>query len=175
MSHTKEQRLTEADKTATPPAALPGKPNPTSVSKDIIMNTKTLFAAAALALIGSAAIADEVRDLPTPSTLTRAEVRAELDRARQDGSLSSGESYGDINLQVAAAKGKTNGQAATQLARVDVVRDLRAARANGSVAVAGEAYGSVQPGLSLRSRDDVRAEAVLAAHNRFNSAPTSRN
>lgn len=139
------------------------------------MNTKTLFAAAALALIGTAAIADEVRDHPTPSTLTRAEVRAELERARQDGSLSVGESYGDVNAQIAAAKAPANGSRATQLARVDVVRDLNAARANGSLAMAGEAYGSVQPGLSLRSRNEVRAEAVLAAANRVNSAPTSRN
>ena len=60
------------------------------------MNAKTSLVAAALALIAAGAQAGELVSLPDGrSTLTRAEVQAELLRARAAGELiASGDSYG---------------------------------------------------------------------------------
>jgi hypothetical protein len=134
------------------------------------MNAKTHFSAAvavaALALIGtSAAFADEVRDYPTPSTLTRAEVLADLARARANGdTLAEGESYGNVQpfaLAQRSADGKVIG-----LSRVEVRNELARARADGSLQVAGESYGNVTPGTSTRTRAEVRAEAIADMHSR---------
>ena len=83
------------------------------------MNTKHLIAAAAIAFVGTGAFASEATQFTdTPSTLTRAEVKAELARAQAAGELN----------QVSAL------------------------------------HGSAQPAVaSLRSRDDVRAEARAEA------------
>ena len=85
------------------------------------MNAKALFAlTVAVALLSSGvAMASEATEFnDTPSTLTRAQVRAELARAQ----------------------------------------------AGGSLAGAGETYGYLQPLVaSVRSRDEVRAEARAAA------------
>jgi Domain of unknown function (DUF4148) len=154
MSHTQTTRLTEADKTAnqTRPAR-----NPPTCLKDIIMNTKTLIAAAALALMGSTAFADEVRDYPTPSTLTRAEVRAELDRAQANGELTiHSDTYGFV-----APAGRIGSRpVVASLSRVEVRRDL--ASAPNAATITGESYGTVVPGDSIRSREAVRAEAMMA-------------
>ena len=60
------------------------------------MNAKTTFVAAALALLAGAASATDVVQLPAErGQLTRAEVQAELLRARAAGELiNSGDSYG---------------------------------------------------------------------------------
>lgn len=60
------------------------------------MNAKTTIVAAALALIAGAAGAADLVQIPTErGALTRAEVQAELARARAAGELvSSGDSYG---------------------------------------------------------------------------------
>jgi hypothetical protein len=60
--------------------------------KEIIMNAKQLIAASVLAVFGAAAGASEIAvfadDFPsTPSTLSRAEVRAETARALASGEL----------------------------------------------------------------------------------------
>jgi Domain of unknown function (DUF4148) len=130
------------------------------------MNTRTLFAAAALALLGTTAIADEVRDMATPSTLTRAEVRAELDRARADHELDRGESYGAVTAPVQIR----GSQYVAGLSRVEVRRDL--ARTPNAATIVGESYGTVVPGQSLRSREAVRAEAITARVER-DSSPRS--
>jgi Domain of unknown function (DUF4148) len=53
------------------------------------MNTKHIIAAAAIALMGTGAFASEATQFTdTPSTLTRAEVKAELARAQAAGELS---------------------------------------------------------------------------------------
>jgi Domain of unknown function (DUF4148) len=133
--------------------------------KDIIMNTKTLFAAAALALMGTTAFADEVRDYPTPSTLTRAEVRAELDRAQANGELTiHSETYGFV----APAARIRGSQFVAGLSRVEVRRDL--ASAPNAATIAGESYGTVVPGASIRSREEVRAEAVQAQKQQRNNS-----
>lgn len=52
------------------------------------MNAKNLFAAAALAVIGTSAMAVEAEQfVPTTGSLTRAEVRAELTRAQAAGEI----------------------------------------------------------------------------------------
>jgi hypothetical protein len=90
--------------------------------KEILMNTKHIITAVAFALVGASAFASEVTEFKdTPSTLSRATVKAELARAQAAGEL----------------KG------------------------------ASEIYGSFESApVSIRSRAEVRAEAVKAAHER---------
>lgn len=124
------------------------------------MTTRTLLVAAALALVGTTSFADEVRDMPTPSTLTRAEVRAELQRARADHELDRAESYGAVVAPVAIR----GSQSMARLSRVEVRRDL--ASAPNAATIVGESYGSVVAGESQRSRETVRAEAIAARQHR---------
>lgn len=127
------------------------------------MTTKTLFAAAVLALVGTTSFADEVRDMPTPSTLTRAEVRAELLRARANHELDRAESYGAVVAPVAIRGSQTM----AGLSRVEVRRDL--AKAPNAATIVGESYGSVVAGESQLSREAVRAEAIAARQHRDTS------
>ena len=127
------------------------------------MNAKTLIAAAALAIVGTSAFANEVTEFQPQSTLTRAEVLADLARARANGTLDShGESYGVVAPATVVA-GNARGNVTT-LSRVEVRGTVDRAIASGYV-VAGEAYGSVEPS-SVRSREDVRAETVAALRTR---------
>lgn len=114
------------------------------------MNAKTIIAAAALALIGSATFADEVRDYPTPSTLTRAEVKAELARAQANGEIApQSESYGDVQPTVFAQRtGKDSIQASGNTAglkRVEVKRDLSRAQPDERTRLLAASYGLVLP------------------------------
>lgn len=128
------------------------------------MNTKTLIAAAAFAFIGTGAFAQEATQFDIPaSQTTRAAVKAELAQARQNGVQVAGEAYGSV---IPAAVRTGEAQNVATLSRVEVQRDLARAQANGSYLVAGEAYGTVQPGQSLRTRAEVRAEAIAAARTR---------
>lgn len=63
------------------------------------MNAKTLIASISLALVGVAGHASEATQFANePSTLSRAEVRAELVRAIAAGELEErGESYGSVH------------------------------------------------------------------------------
>jgi hypothetical protein len=55
------------------------------------MNIKQVFAVLAVAMAGNVAMAAEATQFSdTPSTLSRAEVRAELARAQADGTLTNG-------------------------------------------------------------------------------------
>ncbi len=129
------------------------------------MNTKTLIAAAALAFVGASAFAQDVQSYPTPSTLTRAEVLADLARAQAEGRVTTQSSVRDAAEVVAARNGASN-KTATRLARVEVKRDLARAGNTDSV-LGGEGYGSVEPGTSVLSREAVRAEATAAVRARF--------
>jgi Domain of unknown function (DUF4148) len=84
------------------------------------MNTKHIIAAVAIAFMGSGAFASEATEFKdTPSTLSRAAVKAELARAQAAGELN-----------------RTSAQ-----------------------------YGYFEPVVaSVRTREEVRAEAVKAAH-----------
>ena len=128
------------------------------------MNAKSLFAAAALTFIGTAAFAQDVQSYPTPSTLTRAQVQAEL--AAYAGRPSSQvEVFGSSKQAVAAVRDGKPSADATRLARVEVRRDLAAG--DNAATIVGEAYGSVVPGTSVAlSREAVRAEAVAAMRSR---------
>lgn len=111
------------------------------------MNVKTLIAASTLALIGTTAFAFETPDLATPSTLTRAEVQAELLRARAAGELPrSSQPYYTVDAALVAAQNPSR-------SRADVVREITTAKS------ANEAYGTVVIGDGVRSRAEVQAEA----------------
>ena len=130
------------------------------------MNTKNLIAAAALAFVGATAFAQDVQNYPTPSTLTRAEVLADLARAQADGQVSTQALVRDA-VEVVAARNVSNDNRFTRLSRVEVRRDLARTNAHPSV-LGGEGYGTVEPGASVLSREAVRAEAIAA--NRARSA-----
>ena len=129
------------------------------------MNTKTLIAASVLAFCGASAFAQDVQNYPAPSTLTRAEVMADLARAQAEGTLNTAATQRDTAEVVAARNGSSDSMA-TRLARVEVRRDLAANGGYHSV-LGGEGYGTVEPGTSVLSREAVRAEAVAALRNRF--------
>ena len=84
------------------------------------MNTKHIIAAVAVALLSASAFASEATEFKdTPSTLTRAVVKAELTRAQATGELNR----------------------------------------------ASALYGYFEPAIaSVRTREEVRAEAFKAAH-----------
>ncbi len=88
--------------------------------KEVIMNAKNLFAAVALAVIGSSAMAVEAEQFVPPSgSLTRAEVKAELARAQAAGEIA----------QVSAAYGSF-----APVARVEYkAQDTQAARSRDEV------------------------------------------
>lgn len=126
------------------------------------MNARTLIATSALAIIGTSAFAFETPDIATPSTLSRAAVVAELVRAQQAGEIPrSSQPYFFVDAALASA------QQHSGLSRAQVRQELAAAP---EVGTRNEAYGSVVPGESLRSRTAVRSQAAGAAHARANGA-----
>ncbi len=118
------------------------------------MNVKTLIAASAFAVLGNTAFAFETPDLATPSTLSRAEVVAELVRAQKASEIvPSSEVYYFVDSQLAAAQNP-------RLSRAQVQQELAT---TADARAVNEAYGTVTPGQSLRSRAEVMAEAVSAS------------
>ena len=122
------------------------------------MNTKQVIAAAAIALVGSAAFAQSEVELQNfgldqASTVSRAEVRAQVQRAQASGELST-----PSEVLVAATP---VGKASTLSARADraqVRSDVIKARAE--LAIPSEvALFATQPQAATRSRAEVRAEA----------------
>ncbi|MBX3604444.1 MAG: DUF4148 domain-containing protein [Piscinibacter sp.] len=97
------------------------------------MNAKTTLVAAALTLLAGAAAATEVVQIPAErGTLTRAEVQAELARARAAGELiSTGDSYG---LQWATPAARVAAPAALAGSRNDVREAVRSATRRDAVA-----------------------------------------
>lgn len=97
------------------------------------MNAKTFIAVAALALTATAGFASEAPQFKNEhSTLTRAEVRAELLRARAAGELGHGE--GSESIQPKAT--------VSVASRAEVIAELRRARAAGELGN-GEGYDSL--------------------------------
>ena len=92
------------------------------------MHAKTVFAALAFATAGSAAFAIEATQVDDAvSTLTREEVKAELDRAQQDGSflMSGGEATVFVDRKVAAAaRSREEGRAEAYAAARDHSHDM---------------------------------------------------
>jgi hypothetical protein len=92
------------------------------------MNAKQLFAAAAIAVIGTSAFAVEAEQIPAQSgQLTRAEVQAEVARARAAGELTfASESYGSFKAVTWAARKSPLDHAASR-SREEVREEARAA------------------------------------------------
>jgi hypothetical protein len=126
--------------------------------KEFIMNTKSLIAAAALTLIGSAAFAqtnytEEALFRANPaSTVTRAEVRAEFLRAR---------AADELPLNSDAAPAVYAKAPASTVTRAQVLAELKKARADGTDVQPLDfpVVAKVEAGAG-RSRADVRAEAI---------------
>lgn len=85
------------------------------------MNAKHIFAALSIALAGNAAMAIEAEQVnPEPSTLTRAEVKAELAAAKVDGLLmSGGEATVFVDRPVASVKSREDVRAEARAAARD--------------------------------------------------------
>jgi hypothetical protein len=119
------------DKTANnSKAALPGCPQLKDL-KEIIMNAKQLFAAAALVVVGTSTFAVEATQfVPQAGALTRAEVRAELARAQAAGEVAAvSATYGNFAPVARAAYKADESQAARS--RDEVRAEARAsARSN---------------------------------------------
>ena len=130
------------------------------------MNTQRFIAAAALVLTAAAAgtaFADETGYVQTTSTLSRAEVLAELARARAAGEVNQpGESYGQFRVN----------EVKSTTTRAEVLAELTRARAAGEVPQTGEDYAlfpqraQTSATASGRTREEVRAEARRAARDR---------
>jgi hypothetical protein len=116
------------------------------------MNTKQIIAAAAIALVGSAALAQEAVqniEIPTSSNVQRADVKAEALRARAAGELANSEA------PVAAAPA-----ASTTLTRAAVRNEFLQARAAGKVVYVGDvAQYANDTAAPVRTREEVKAEA----------------
>ena len=93
------------------------------------MNRKQIITAAVFAAIGSSAFAVEAEQVVVPQgALTRAEVQAELARARAAGELAyANESYGGVKEQSFAARGGAIERVAAPRSREDVRAEGRAA------------------------------------------------
>jgi hypothetical protein len=117
------------------------------------MNTKQIIAAAVIALVGSAAFAQEAVqniEIPTSSNVQRADVKAEVLRARAAGELSNGEAV------VVSAPAK----ASTTLTRAAVRDEFLQARAAGKVVYVGDvAQYANDTAAPVRTREEVKAEA----------------
>lgn len=128
------------------------------------MNTQRFIAAAVLAFTAAgSAFAAETAYVETGSTLSRAEVQAELVRARAAGQVNQpGEGYSLFRAD----------EVKSTTSRAEVLAELARARANGEIQT-GEAYALFpqrapqgEATAVARSREDVRAEALRAARTR---------
>ena len=133
--------------------------------KDNIMNSKLLYAATlAVSLLGSLAVAGGAM-AATDGALTRAEVNADLAKARADGTLQRGD-YPDTDFRAPAVATKaptqTRAQVATELAEARVSR-------NGLIGPASNRTYNPSGNEILRvstvSRAEVRAAVLQAAAN----------
>jgi hypothetical protein len=147
------------------------------------MNAKQVLFTSVIALSAAGAMADDITidHTPATSTATRAQVKAEVLKARQAGELlAAGEGYqgvpaptssnvarADVRSQVIAARSTGQLLAAGEgapydarayatpstLSRADVKAEVIAARKSGQLLPAGEAY----PDRSIAAREPVHA------------------
>lgn len=129
------------------------------------MQAKTLIASLCLALFSVAGHASGATQFATEvSTLSRAEVQAELARANAAGELAQrDESYGTVNVANLRANGST-------LSRAAVVAELQRARADGSLDNTSDTYGSFRATdvASTLTRAEVRAQVRNGGLSRGN-------
>ena len=122
------------------------------------MNAKTLFAATFIALAGSAAMAQEITVDTTPivSTMTRAQVQAEVGRARTNGH------FEDHGIYYARSDFAPTGSSKS---RSDVKQEVAQARAAGKLDNSGELYGvDFATTAGGKTRAEVKAEVVQAVN-----------
>lgn len=118
------------------------------------MQTKSLIAAAALALVAGASFADT---LPADRPLTRAEVQQSVLQARASGELRPAGEAGDDPFVPLNAR--------SNVTRADVERQVAAARAAGQLTPAGQGYDVTVATLGTASqttRAALRAEVLQA-------------
>lgn len=134
------------------------------------MNSRHILAAAALALTGVAASASPSVFNDMPSTMSRAEVLAQVDQLRADGrTLRANDAYGSVDAP-------TTITASAPMSREEVLNELVAARASGEFDARGETYGNFawnqfgnveQPlpeqASVVAAREEAEAAAALAA------------
>lgn len=109
------------------------------------VTSKSLIAAAAFAIVATSASASEAYGEQTvgQSTLSRAEVTAELFRAQRSGEITqSAEDYGSVGAAQFAARNDG-------LSRTQVRSELSKAQNDNSYVSSNEAYGTVVPGTSF--------------------------
>ena len=126
------------------------------------MNVKQIAIAVSLVLAGTAAMAVEATQWNSP-TVTRAEVKQELARARANGELEEvGEAYGGFHH--ADLRKST-------VTRAEVKQELARARANGELEDVGETYGNFTvphphaPARAFAFGKSKTDEHVLAKHD----------
>ncbi|TMG98419.1 MAG: DUF4148 domain-containing protein [Betaproteobacteria bacterium] len=119
------------------------------------MQVKQLIALSALALAGTAVLADDITPEPAPfvSTRTRAEVKAEVQQARARGEL---QPAGEEDVVVAAPQRST-------LTRAAVKAEVLQARANGELIPAGEQLAVAHPVQRARAADTLAQVRTPAA------------
>lgn len=129
------------------------------------MDAKTLIASVSLALFSLAGHASDATQFATEaSTLSRAEVQAELARANAAGELARpGETYGTVTVADLRANG-------ARLSRAAVVAELQRARADGSLDHTGDTYGTFRATelASTLTRAEVRAQVRNGGLSRGN-------
>jgi hypothetical protein len=120
-------------------------------------HAKSLVAALALALSAASAVAFEATQFPIePSTASRAEVQAELSRARAAGALEArAETYGTPQ--------RATERTASGRSRAEVIAELQRARAAGEYVARDDRYGSF-------SRDELASVRAPGGDTRHRAA-----
>ena len=157
-----EEGLTELGQDGTEEQTPPCPETRRFEEKDNIMNSKLLYAATlAVSLLASLAVAGGAM-AATDGSLTRAEVNADLAKARADGTLQRSD-YPDADFRAAAVT-------STQT-RAQVAIDLADAKASRKALIGPNANRIYNPAgteilrVSTVSRAEVRAEVFQAAAN----------
>src|SRR5262249_10600537 len=125
-------------------------------SQEFIMNAKHILFSSVIALAAAGAMADDITvdNTPSISTATRAQVEAEVLKARQSGDLlGAGEAGQRVRAPVLSAS------------RSDVASQFRVARANGDLLAAGEGASYANEARTHEfnlARADVKAETIAA-------------
>jgi hypothetical protein len=143
--------------------------NSTPATKDIIMNTRTLIAAAAFAFAATGtAMAHEYDDYigyqPVQSQLTRAEVKAQVLSAQAAGTL-----------QIESLNYPRQAAVKSERTRAEVMAELRASQLDDAVIYGTTGYPYQSAFVSQRSREEVRAETVTASAQGSKRVSTSQN
>jgi len=127
------------------------------------MRSTHIIAALTLTLATFSCVADAVKVAPPPSqALTRAEVTAELFRARQAGEIGT---YGDSDRSF---RNSATRHEPSTLTRAQVQAELLRARSSGELAITNEVYGANVGATQAPSkvRADVTTERQIGGFSR---------